>query len=116
MNSRPAPVLLADAPRRRAVEGDWPGAIDLPTGSGKTACIDIAVFALACQAGRQAAERTAPRRIFFCVNRRVIVDEAHQRALRIAKRLWEAEQDRASDSPVLSEVAAALRQTCGDGE
>ena len=44
----------------RAVEGDWPGAIDLPTGSGKTACIDVALFSLACQAGRKVAERTAP--------------------------------------------------------
>ena len=96
-----------------AVEGDWPGAIDLPTGSGKTACIDVALFSLACQAGRKVAERTAPRRIFFCVNRRVIVDEAYQRALRIAKRLWEAERYPASDAPVLSEVAASLRQTAG---
>ena len=97
----------------RAVEGDWPGAIDLPTGSGKTACIDVALFSLACQAGRKVAERTAPRRIFFCVNRRVIVDEAYQRARRIAKRLWEAERYPASDAPVLSEVAASLRQTAG---
>lgn len=96
-----------------ATEGDWPGAIDLPTGSGKTACIDVAVFALACQASRILSERTAPRRIFFCVNRRVIVDEAYQRSERIARRLWEAERNPASNSPVLCNVAAALRQIAG---
>ena len=97
----------------RAVQGNWPGAIDLPTGSGKTACIDVAVFALACQASRQVADRTAPRRIFFCVNRRVIVDEAYQRAQRIAERLWKAERDHDLGRPVLFEVAAALRQVAG---
>jgi CRISPR-associated endonuclease/helicase Cas3 len=97
----------------RAVDGEWPDAINLPTGSGKTACIDIAVFALACQAARDLAERAAPRRIFFCVNRRVIVDEAYQRARRIAKKLWEAERGLASVSPVLIEVAAALRLVAG---
>ena len=97
----------------RAVEGDWPRAIDLPTGSGKTACIDVAVFAMACQASRIVTERTAPRRIFFCVNRRVIVDEAYQRGLWIAKRLWDAERNKASDTPVLMKVAASLRQIAG---
>ena len=69
---------------RQVVTGNWPEAIDLPTGSGKTACLDIAVFALACQASWEKADRTAARRIFFCVNRRVIVDEASQRGEKIA--------------------------------
>lgn len=93
----------------QAVTGCWPEAIDLPTGSGKTACLDIAIFALACQAALPVAERSAPRRIFFCVNRRVIVDEAHHRARQIALKLAAAEQDGASGS-VLAEVAAALRK------
>lgn len=90
---------------KQVVEGVWPGAIDLPTGSGKTSCLDIAVFALACQADWNKAKRTAPRRIFFCVNRRIIVDEAHQRAERIAAKIAEEE---GTDS-VLGRVAASLR-------
>ncbi len=97
----------------RAVSGDWPGAIDLPTGSGKTACIDIAIFALASQASLPVAERTAPRRLFFCVNRRVIVDEAYTRARQIAKRIWEAEQNAQAGDPVLRRVASALRTIAG---
>ena len=90
----------------RAVAGDWPPAIDLPTGSGKTSCLDIAVFALACQASLGPSERTAARRIVFCVNRRVIVDEAFDRAKQIAQKIAEAEGD---SSSVLGRVAAALR-------
>jgi CRISPR-associated endonuclease/helicase Cas3 len=97
----------------RAVVGSWPGAIDLPTGTGKTTCIDIAVFAMACQATRPAADRTAPRRVFFCVNRRVIVDEAHQRATRIAKALWHAERAERYEKPALHDVAIALRILAG---
>ena len=98
-----------------AVEGNWPAAIDLPTGSGKTACIDIAIFALACQAARPLKERTAHRRIVFCVNRRVIVDEAQSRARQIARTLWEAERN--PDSPaILRHTAKALRHLAGTAE
>lgn len=98
----------------QAVDGHWPGAVDLPTGSGKTACIDIAIFATACQASRPPADRTAPRRVFFCVNRRVIVDEACRRAEQIARKVWKAERD-GGDS-VLTRVAGALRTVAGSSD
>jgi CRISPR-associated endonuclease/helicase Cas3 len=85
----------------RACSGTWPRVIALPTAAGKTTCIDIALFALACQAGKQ--ERIAPRRIFFVVDRRVIVDQAFEHACKIGKRLEE------SDAPILREVAQRLR-------
>ncbi len=69
--------------------GAWPEAIALPTASGKTACMDIAIFALAAQASRLGSGQpiTAPRRIFFVVDRRVIVDQAYERAKTVAQKL-----------------------------
>ncbi len=75
--------MLAD----RVASRGWPRALDLPTASGKTACLDIAVYALAAQADRPLTERTAPRRIWFVVDRRIVVDEAFQRAQAIADKL-----------------------------
>src|SRR5690606_37113132 len=46
-------------------------------------------------------------RIFFTVNRRVIVDEAYQRAHRLAEALVAAEQK--DDSGILGDAARALR-------
>ncbi len=74
----------------RVCQGDWPDCIKLPTASGKTAAIDIAVFALAYQAAeanRPAGALTAARRIFFVVDRRIIVNEAFRRARRAARLL-----------------------------
>ncbi|MBP7052561.1 MAG: type I-U CRISPR-associated helicase/endonuclease Cas3 [Phycisphaerae bacterium] len=96
---------------RRVCAGTWPQVIDLPTASGKTACLDVAVFAMAAQAGLPPSERTVGRRIFFVVNRRVIVDEAHERACEIARRLYDAPA-----GSVLRDVADALRQISGDPE
>ena len=69
----------------RMVAGEVPDFVSVPTGSGKTACVDAAVYALAAQAALPAEERTQGRRIFFIVNRRVIVDEVYQRAGDICK-------------------------------
>jgi len=75
---------------KRVVGDGWPALLDLPTGSGKTAAIDVAVFALALCARRD-TPRTVPLRTFFVVDRRIIVDEAYDRAVRIAERIRTAE-------------------------
>jgi CRISPR-associated endonuclease/helicase Cas3 len=82
----PWQAMLAE----RVVEGAWPLALDLPTAAGKTACIDVAVYALASQAERAVQERTAPRRIWFVVDRRIVVDAAHDRAHALARKLEDA--------------------------
>ncbi len=89
----------------REVDQPWPEAIALPTAAGKTACIDIAVFVLAAQALQIAKSSaiTAPRRIFFVVDRRIIVDEAYARAERLAGKLAKAE------TGILKDVADSLR-------
>jgi CRISPR-associated endonuclease/helicase Cas3 len=92
---------------KQVCTGNWPAAIALPTASGKTACIDIAIFALACQETWPAAQRTAPRRVFFVVDRRVIVDEAYERARNLAQELCKA------DSGILKEVSNALHRIAG---
>lgn len=73
---------------RLAGGGGWPEVLDLPTGSGKTAAIDVAVFQLAVEAGR--TSRTAPLRVVYVVDRRTIVDQAHQRAKKIVHAIEQA--------------------------
>ncbi|MCC6131341.1 MAG: type I-U CRISPR-associated helicase/endonuclease Cas3 [Acidobacteria bacterium] len=89
---------------QRVSTGSWPQALDLPTASGKTACIEIALYALAAQADRPAPQRTAPRRIWFVVDRRIVVDEAFDRAARVAAKLQTAR-----DGPLWA-VADKLRE------
>ena len=96
---------------RRLCAGQVPDYVAVPTGSGKTACLDAAVFALAVQTVLPMTERTEGRRIFFIVNRRVIVDEAYERAGRLCKRLREA-----APESVTGRVAAALRKLSGEVE
>lgn len=61
--------------------GQWPDRIDAPTGAGKTAAIDVHVFATALTAASPG--RRPPRRLAMVVDRRVLVDDqyAHARAL-----------------------------------
>lgn len=96
---------------RVASRGEWPDTLDLPTGSGKTAAIDVAVFHLALEAGRAGggAARRAPVRIAFVVDRRLVVDDAFERARRIERALREP------PGPVAAQVAGALSGLALDG-
>ena len=87
---------------KRVCDGAWPRAIALPTAAGKTACIDIALFALACES------KGAPRRIFFVVDRRIVVDQAWEHAKELAKKLA------APESEVEKRVAHSLRKIAQD--
>jgi CRISPR-associated endonuclease/helicase Cas3 len=86
----------------------WARSLDLPTGSGKTAVLDISLFALALQAHLPAAERTTPRRICLVVDRRIVVDDAYRRAARIRRALREPQ------SPTLCEMSRSLLALGGE--
>jgi CRISPR-associated endonuclease/helicase Cas3 len=91
-----------------AAKGEWPHTLDLPTGSGKTAAIDIALFHLALEADRF-AERRAPVRIAFVVDRRLVVDDAFERARLLEAALAVPAGD------VTARVAERLKVLSGDG-
>lgn len=67
--------------------------VDVPTGMGKSALVDAAVWA---------AAQGAWRRIAFVVDRRIVVDAVHERTLRIEGAL------RSSRKPALRALAAAI--------
>jgi CRISPR-associated endonuclease/helicase Cas3 len=85
----------------------WPATIDVPTGCGKTSVIDVAVFALAAQAGLSGRERTAPLRVFFVIDRRLVVDDVYAHARDLAQAI----EDGASDE--LRWVGERLRRFGG---
>ena len=89
----------------------WPPEIGVPTGLGKTACLDIAVWWLASQSDRTPERRTAPTRIWWVVNRRLLVDSTANHARHIAGALRHPESTRSNDAGQLAIecVAARLR-------
>ncbi|WP_420442983.1 type I-G CRISPR-associated helicase/endonuclease Cas3g [Candidatus Poriferisodalis sp.] len=83
-------------------EERWPEVIDLPTGTGKTAVLDTAVFALA------AKPKVFPRRVVFVIDRRIVVDQVYERAQRISHLI------RIADGGVLDRVRSALDEVAAD--
>ncbi len=86
-------MLLAD--------GRWPDRIVAPTGAGKTAVIDVHVFANALSAA--GAGPRLPRRLALVVDRRAVVDSHDEHARQVARLLAQAQGD------LLAEVAEMLR-------
>jgi len=87
------------------VEARWPKLIRLPTATGKTALIDLAVLGLAT------GSPCCRRRMVFVVDRRIVVDEAALRAHAIANRLLNALR---SNQDPLHDVAQSLSSLGGD--
>jgi CRISPR-associated endonuclease/helicase Cas3 len=88
----------------------WPNVLDLPTGVGKTTCIDIALFALALDVTNENAERWCPRRIAMVVDRRIVVDQVAERGRSILRALM------TSTDAIVVEVARRLRSFTRTGE
>ena len=88
----------------------WPRVIDLPTGTGKTSCVDIALFVLALDATKEQEQRWCPRRIAMIVDRRIVVDQVAERGRKLLRALT------TSTDPVVVEVARRLRSLTRKGE
>jgi len=94
--------------RRVCESGQWPECLNLPTGTGKTAVLEIAIFHLALEANRL-FERRAPLRIAFVVDRRLIVDQTERRAEKIQRLLVPGDS-------VVGRVAKRLEFLAGEGK
>lgn len=90
---RPPFTWQTDLVHQVLAEGRWPDVIDVPTGLGKTSMIDISLFVTACQSGVPEPSTLARRRIFFVVDRRIVVDEAKTHADLLARRINSAEKN-----------------------
>ena len=83
-------------------ENKYPDVIDLPTGSGKTALMDIAFFAFLVN------PENMPRRIMFCGDRKIIVDQVYHRALAIQDKIENSKTESAES------LRERLNRICGE--
>lgn len=97
-------------------EEQWPDEVGVPTGLGKTACLDISIWWLASQANRTPEQRTAPTRIWWVVNRRLLVDSTAEHARLLANALAAPKTSRSPDvaDATLEAVADRLRSLWTD--
>lgn len=96
---------LADQVAHRS----WPRSIGVGTGLGKTSCIDVAVWAMAAEYQKLACARISPTRIWYVVNRRLLVDMAFDHGCHIAHLLSNPDDaGGAGPRAAIASVAAAL--------
>jgi CRISPR-associated endonuclease/helicase Cas3 len=92
-------------------DAGWPREVGVATGLGKTTTIDVAVWSLAAQATLPPGQRTAPTRIWYVVDRRLLVDAASDHADRLGRLLATASAN-GQDDPV-GQVARRLERLAG---
>ncbi len=100
------------------VQSGWPEEIGVPTGLGKTCCLDVAVWAMATERDRPPSLRVMPTRIWYVVNRRLLVDAAWEHGVHLARLLADPTgswpQD-AANMAALASVGRALAERGGSG-
>jgi CRISPR-associated endonuclease/helicase Cas3 len=87
------------------IAGRWPEQCDIPTGLGKTSVMAIWLLALIWQVKR-GEEITAPRRLVYIVDRRVVVDQATLEAEKLQEKVLNP------NSPFLVRLQQALASLC----
>ncbi|HEV7774178.1 MAG TPA: type I-U CRISPR-associated helicase/endonuclease Cas3 [Conexibacter sp.] len=97
------PYLWQRRLAEQLVDGRLPEALQAPTGSGKTTLVEAFLFALAWQRHHEGG-RTLPLRLFWVVDRRSVVDQAHRHAKQVADQVNDATDAR----PALEQVKLAL--------
>ncbi len=99
-----------------ASSGQWPEEVGVPTGLGKTACLDIAVWWLALQADCEPALRVAPTRIYWVVNRRLLVDSTADHAESVAALLQDPSRAglTGDEKDIIANAAVRLRSLSAD--
>lgn len=103
------PYPWQEALQDRVMSTGWPESISVPTGLGKTAAITVWLYELARQI-HQKEPRTAPMRLFYVINRRMVIDQTHQYVNNLLTAL-QSETD-----GVLGPVRAALAQALPPGD
>lgn len=68
--------------QRRLAEGEWPHLLDVPTGLGKTAAVLVAFLHR-----RMRGDSGTGRRLVYVVDRRAVVDQATDEAVRLRERI-----------------------------
>lgn len=108
VHGRSAFPWQCDLVREILKQGSWPTLVDVPTGLGKTTLLDIAVFINALDADAPSDRRLGRRRIFFVVDRRIVVDQADLHARHLAERL-----EAAPLGTITAEIVRRLRAMVG---
>lgn len=99
-----------------AEKGKWPELLDGPTGSGKTAVLEVHVF-LNAFAGQLGIPKDIPRRLVIAVNRRSLVDSQYLHAQAMSELLHRALSPEGNrdgcPQGILAQVAAGLTSRWG---